>query len=76
LWDSKPRPPPEPKDVSKKSETVIDDSHRGVGPYGPEAFSQLPAPARRFTRRLSGGLSGVSDKWLYVDPQYPEVYTG
>ena len=42
LWDSKPRPPPEPKDVSKKSETLIDDSHRGVGPYGPEAFSQLP----------------------------------
>ena len=31
LWDSKPRPPPEPKDVSKKSETVIDDT-----------FSQLP----------------------------------
>jgi hypothetical protein len=47
LWDSKPRPPPKPKDVSKKSETVIDDS-----------FSQLP----------------VSDNWVYVDPQYPEVY--
>jgi len=51
LWDSKPRPPPKPKDVSKKSETVIDDS-----------FSQLPAPARH--------LSGVSDNYLYVDPQY------
>ena len=49
LWDLKPRPPPEPKDVSKKSETVIDDS-----------FSQLPA----------------SDNYLYVDPPYPEVYTG
>ena len=48
LWDSKPRPPPKPKDVSKKSETVIDDS-----------FSQLP----------------VSDNYLYVDPQYPEIYS-
>ena len=47
LWDSKPRSPPKPKDVSKKSETVIDDS-----------FSQLL----------------VSDNWIYVDPQYPEVY--
>jgi len=56
LWDSKPRPPRKPKDVSKKSETVIDDS-----------FSQLPAPARR--------LSGGSDNWIYVDPQYPEDYS-
>ena len=33
-----------------------------------DSFSQLPAPARR--------PFGGSDKYLYVDPQYPEVYTG
>ena len=56
LWNSKPRPPPEPKDVSKKSETVIDDS-----------FSQLPVLARHCSR---SGEAGGSDNWLYVDPQY------
>jgi len=40
------------------SEYSIDCSRRGVVPYGPEAVSELPA----------------SDKWLYVDPQYPEIY--
>jgi len=33
-----------------------------------DLFSQLPAPARR--------PSGGSDKWLYVDPQYLDVYSG
>jgi hypothetical protein len=67
LWDSKPRPPPKPRPAAERNETLIDDSHRGVGPYGPEAFSQLPAPVRR--------LSGGSDNYLYVDPQYPEDYS-
>ena len=31
-----------------------------------DSFSQLPMPARR--------LCGGSDKWLYVDPEYPEIY--
>jgi hypothetical protein len=35
----------------------IDYSHRGVGPYGPEADSQLPP----------------SDDYLYTDVEYPEV---
>ena len=34
----------------------------------PEADSQLPVPACRPV--------GVSDKWLYIDPEYPETYTG
>ena len=54
LWDSKPRPPPKPRPAAERTETIIDDSHRGVCPYGPEAFSQLPAP----------------DNYPYVDPQY------
>ena len=53
LWEIKARPPPKPGHVAERTETLIDDSHRGVGPYGPEAFSQLPAPAHR--------LSGESD---------------
>jgi len=27
-----------------------------------------------FPRRLSGGLSGVSEEWLYPDPVYPESF--
>jgi hypothetical protein len=42
LWDIKPRPPP---GITKSSpsftEPHIDYSHRGVGPYGPEADSQV-----------------------------------
>jgi len=48
-----------PKCSGKMKVISIDYSHRGVGPYGPEATSQLPA----------------SDKWLYIDPEYPEAYT-
>jgi len=40
----------------KTPECGIDCSHRGVGPYGPEATSQLPVPARR----LSGGSDNLS----------------
>jgi hypothetical protein len=58
LWEVKPRPPPKATGPQKTSEYSIDYSHRGVGPYGPEAVSQLPA----------------SGKWVYVDPEYPEVY--
>ncbi|MBL7205433.1 MAG: hypothetical protein ISS63_14080 [Desulfobacteraceae bacterium] len=38
LWNSKPRPPPEPKDVSKKSETVIDDAFSQVAFSASEPF--------------------------------------
>jgi hypothetical protein len=67
LWDIKERPPPKDAGPPKVPEYSIDYSHRGVGPYGPEAVSQLPEPARR--------PSGGSDKWLYVDPVYPEIFT-
>jgi len=52
LWELKARPPPRPNALPKH-EPFIDYSHRGVGPYGPEADSQLP----------------VSDKWLYVEAE-------
>jgi hypothetical protein len=65
LWDLTPRP------AAERTETLIDDSHRGVGPYGPEAFSQLPVPDRHCSR---SGEAGGSDNYLSVDPQYPEVY--
>jgi len=32
-------------------EPHLDYSHRGVGPYGPEADSQLPPPARNASQR-------------------------
>jgi len=63
LWNRKARPPPKATGPQKTPEYNIDYS-----------VSQLPLPARRFIRRLSGGLSGGSDKWLYVDPEYQEVY--
>jgi hypothetical protein len=66
LWDRKARLPPKATGPPKLVEHHIDYSLRGVGPYGPEAISLLPMPARR--------LSGGSDKWLYVDPEYPETY--
>jgi hypothetical protein len=40
LWELKARPPP--KATGKTQEYHLDNSHRGVGPYGPEATSQLP----------------------------------
>jgi len=52
LWEIKTRPTPRPNALPKH-EPFIDYSHRGVGPYGPEADSQLP----------------VSDKWLYVEAE-------
>jgi hypothetical protein len=58
LWEVKARPPPEPIGPPKVPEYSIEYSHRGVGPYGPEAVSQVPG----------------SDKWLYVDPVYPEFF--
>ena len=57
LWEIKARPPPKATGPPKALEYLIDYSHRGVGPYGPEATSQLP----------------TSDKWHYVDPEYTEA---
>ena len=42
VWRVKERPPPR-ANALPKYELYIDYSHRGVGPYGPEADSQLPA---------------------------------
>jgi len=51
----------------KTLEYSINYSHRGVGPYGPEAMSQFP---------VSDNLSKASrsNEWLYVDPKYPETF--
>jgi len=53
LWELTPRPPPRSaKSQSLPTEPHIDYSHRGVGPYGPEADSQVPP----------------TDNGFYVDP--------
>jgi len=57
LWDLKARPPPKAKAPSPNIH--IDYSLRGVGPYGPEADSQVP----------------TSDDYLYVDVEYPEAFS-
>jgi len=67
LWDSKPRPHPKPRPAAERIKTLIDDSHRGVGPYGPEAFSQLPVTTRHCSR---SGEAGESDNSLYIDQEY------
>ena len=74
LWDRKARPPPKATRPPKLVEHHIDYSHRGVGPYGPEAISQLPALVRRYCGGPARRPSGGSDKCLYVDPEYQEVY--
>jgi hypothetical protein len=42
LWNLKARPPPRANAPPNNIEPHLDYSHRGVGPYGPEADSQLP----------------------------------
>ena len=57
LWDQKARPPP--KATASPPHFRIDYSHRGVGPYGPEADSQVPP----------------CEDYLFHDPEYPiEAY--
>ena len=41
LWDCKARSPPKSKKSFQVTEARIDYSHRGIGPYGPEAASQF-----------------------------------
>ena len=56
LWELTPGPPPRmAKSQPLYTEPHIDYSHRGVGPYGPEADSQVPP----------------SENGFYVDPIYP-----
>jgi hypothetical protein len=43
LWDLKSKPLPRANAPPNNIEPHLDYSHRGVGPYGPEADSQLPA---------------------------------
>jgi hypothetical protein len=62
------RDPQAPGIMGPKSKAAA-QSHRAAKTqkYGIDySISQLPAPARR--------LYGGSDKWLYVDPEYQEVY--
>ena len=61
LWDQKARPPPKADAPTMAPEYHIDYTD-----------SQLPVPARHCSR---SGEAGGSDKWLYVDPQYPEDYS-
>ncbi len=57
LWDIKTRSPPMAS--APPGNIQIDHSLRGVGPYGPEADSQLPP----------------CEDYLYRDPDYPiETY--
>jgi len=57
FWDQEARPPP--KATASPPHFRIDYSHRGVGPYGPEADSQAPP----------------SDDYLFHHPEYPiEAY--
>ena len=43
LWELTPRPPPRMgKAQPLSTEPHIDYSHRGLGPYGPEADKQVP----------------------------------
>jgi hypothetical protein len=53
LWEVKPRPPPKAK--LPPQNVHIDYSYRDVGPYGPEADSQVPP----------------CEDDLYYDPDYP-----
>jgi len=62
--EKKARPPPKTRAFPTRTDTLIDDS-----------YSQLPMPARR----LCGGSDNLSrasrsNEWLYVDPEYPEIY--
>jgi len=87
LWDLKSKPLPRANAPPDNIESHLDYSHRGVGPYGPEADSQLPPPARQCQALAGGSLSlrrvsdspefrnseaGGSYDYLYVDEQYLE----
>ena len=50
LLDLKSEPLPRANAPPNNIEPHLDYSHRGVGPYGPEADSQLPPPARHRSR--------------------------
>jgi len=52
LWDLKSKPLPRANTLPNNIEPHLDYSHRGVGPYGPEADSQLPPPARHLPAML------------------------
>jgi len=60
FWRVKARPSPKATGPPKTKEYHIDYS-----------TSQLPVAARHYSR---SGQAGGSDKWLYVDPEYPEAY--
>jgi len=64
LWDLKSKPLPRANTLPNNIEPHLDYSHRGVGPYGPEADSQLPPPARHRSR---SGEAGGSYDYLYVN---------
>jgi len=59
LWLTKKIPSPRANAPPHITETYLDYSHRGAGPYGPEADSQLPPPYDYFyeDEQYSGELS-------------------
>ena len=59
LWLVKKKPPPKANAPPQTTETYLDYSHRGVGPYGPEAESQLP----------------TFDNYLYGDGEHKEAFS-
>jgi len=73
LWDLKSKPLPRANVPPNNIEPHLDYSHRGVGPYGPEADSQLPPPARQCQALAGGSLSlrRVSDS-----PEFRNSETG
>ena len=64
LWNLKARTPPRADASPNNIEPHLGYSHRGVDPYGPEADSQLPPPARHRSR---SGEAGGSYDYLYID---------
>ena len=72
LWDLKSKPLPRANAPPNNIEPHLDYSHRGVGPYGPEADSQLPPPARNASQREAGGsLSPVRHRLRLPGPYRP-----
>ena len=55
LRDLKSKPPPRANAPPDNIEPHLDYPDRGVGPYGLEADSQLPPPARNAAQREAGG---------------------
>jgi hypothetical protein len=67
LWNLKAQPLPRANAPLNNIKPHLDYSHLGVGPYGPEADSQLPPPARHRPALRDLGEAGGSSDSLYGD---------